>query len=141
MNTMNLIVTAEYAREFPESARKGIAESFTATLKAYGFTEVQITNQEPASDSLILAFDQLHKEMRKLKAELAIRTVLYPYPQESVPARYQRQRSAFEAGYVPGWRGIPYDNPYASGSHRAAYYRGYHLGKNEALAAIEKANR
>jgi hypothetical protein len=76
--------------------------------------------------------------IRRLEAELEVRTELCLFPH--IPESFRRggYRSAYSSGYESGWRnkgGLP---PYAREHLRRAYRQGFDDGHDQAEAAIRK---
>jgi len=95
----------------------------------------QMPTGSPASPELIKLVADLHAEIRRLRAELIVRT---SPPPVDFPKRYARQRTAFKCGFEDGWRNRPLKIPYSSYLHRRAFADGYKAGEAESLKHIGK---
>lgn len=83
--------------------------------------------------------------IRRLEAEVAVRTVLYIPRDQGREWEYTKcqQRSAYDSGYECGWRGQQPGTPYTQPWMQRAYIAGYEAGRRDSeraiLAHVERA--
>jgi len=90
----------------------------------------------PASNALIEGFSALHQEIKRLRAELQVRTLLTVCCE--IPEHYRWQARAYESGYVHAWRGQPRRCHYSTLAHTSAYAAGHRQGKADSAEEIAK---